>query len=351
VSRILFYAINGIGLGHVARLSVVANAIGRAHPDLELCYHSNSPAADSFFDCSGTIVQQKKASAALQYLLTGQAFERAVAKHAPDLIVCDTHWPEKLNVMSRSVRRALVLRMPDAGYAAKVLAFATATFDAIVVPHSQAAIDEWLVPDPAACPFMDHPAVQVVGPLARVVVREKSPALDRRVLFLLGGGGEYHGAPSVESLVARLHNVATRLRRSGIRSQIVQGPFMKFEVPPGPWDILRTYDVPEYIDERTIVVARPSYNSCQEAIGAGARLVIVGEHDGYHEDAVGRAKWLEASGLAVRAHEDVTAAILGEFERGWDPVAIRARGAVNAGLTTAVDRIVGLVKESSCLAG
>jgi UDP-N-acetylglucosamine--N-acetylmuramyl-(pentapeptide) pyrophosphoryl-undecaprenol N-acetylglucosamine transferase len=347
VSRILFYAINGVGLGHVARLSVVANAIGHAHPDLELCYHSNSPAADSFFDCPGTIVQAVTESASLQYLLTSQAFELAVAKHAPDLIVCDTHWPEMLDSMGRSVRRAIVLRMPDAGYAAKVMAYATSTFDAIVVPHSQAAIDEWLVPDPAACPFMDHPAVQVVGPLARVVVREKSRASDRRVLFLLGGGGEYRGASPVESLVARLHNVATHLRRSGVRSQIVQGPFMKAEVPPGPWDILRTYDVPEFIDERTIVVARPSYNSCAEAIAAGARLIIVGEHDGYHEDAIGRAKWLEASGLAVRAHEDVTAAVLGEFERGWDPVAIRARGAVNAGLPSVVERLVRLVKENA----
>jgi UDP-N-acetylglucosamine--N-acetylmuramyl-(pentapeptide) pyrophosphoryl-undecaprenol N-acetylglucosamine transferase len=347
VSRILFYAINGVGLGHVARLSVIANAIGRAHPDLELCFHSNSPAAGSFFDCPGTIAQAVTESAPLQYLLTSQAFERAVAEHAPDLVVCDTHWPDKLNEMNRSMRRAIVLRMPDAGYAAKVMAFATATFDAIVVPHSQAAIDEWLVPDPASCPFMNHPAVRVVGPLARVAVRASPPVSNRRVLFLLGGGGEYQGAPPVESLVARLHNVATHLRRSGTRSQIVQGPFMKFEVPPGPWDILRTYDVPEYIDERTIVVARPSYNSCAEAVGAGARLVIVGEHNGYHEDAVGRAKWLEASGLAVRAHEDITAAVLGELKRGWDPVAIRARGAVNAGLPVAVERLVRLVKETA----
>lgn len=347
MSRILFYAINGIGLGHVARLSVVANAIGRAHPDLELCFHSNSPAAGSFFDCPGTIAVLETAvsSPAAQYALLGQSFVRAVAEHEPDLIVCDTHWPEKLNEMSRSIRRAIVLRMPDAGYAAKVMASATATFDAIVVPHSQAAIDEWLVPDPSACPFMDHPAVQIVGPLARVATVHAMRSA--RVLFLLGGGGEYAGAPPVESLVARLHDVAAHLRRCGVRSQIVQGPFMKFEVPPGPWDILRTYDVHEYIDERTVVVARPSYNSCAEAIGAGARLVIVGEHNGYHEDAVGRAKWLEASGLAVRAHEDITAAVLGELERGWDPVAIRARGAVNTGLSVAVDRIVGLVKEAA----
>jgi UDP-N-acetylglucosamine--N-acetylmuramyl-(pentapeptide) pyrophosphoryl-undecaprenol N-acetylglucosamine transferase len=345
VSRILFYAINGVGLGHVARLSVVANAIGRAHPDLDLCFHSNSPAAGSFFDCPGTIDLAAASSPASQYALTSQAFERAVAEHAPDLIVCDTHWPEKLNAMRRSMRRAIVLRMPDAGYAAKVMAFATETFDAVVLPHSRAAIDEWLVPDPAACPFMDHPAVQIVGPLARVATVHAMRSA--RVLFLLGGGGEYEGAPPVESLVARLHNVATHLRRCGVRSQIVQGPFMKFEVPPGPWDILRTYDVPEYIDERTVVVARPSYNSCAEAVAAGARLVIVGENNGYHEDAVGRAKWLEASGLAVRAGEDITAAVLGELERGWDPVAIRARGAVNAGLPSAVEWLVRLVKENA----
>jgi hypothetical protein len=225
--------------------------------------------------------------------------------------------------------------------------YATSTFDAIVVPHSQAAIDEWLVPDRSACPFMDHPAVQVVGALARVATRGVPPVQMSRVLFLLGGGGEYKGAPPVESLVARLHNVATHLRRSGVRSQIVQGPFMKAEVPPGPWDILRTYHVPEFIDERTVVVARPSYNSCAETIAAGARLIIVGEHDGYHEDAIGRAKWLEDSGLAVRAPHDITAAVLGELERGWDPAAIRARGAVNVGLPSVVERLVGLVKETT----
>jgi hypothetical protein len=96
-----------------------------------------------------------------------------------------------------------------------------------------------------------------------------------------------------------------------------------------------------------VVVARPSYNSCAETIAAGARLVIVGEHNGHHEDAVGRAKWLEASGLAVRAGEDITAAILRELERGWDPAAIRARGAVNSGLPSVVERLVGLVKDTA----
>ena len=42
---VLFYGINGIGLGHVARLSTLAKAVGRRRPSLKRFYYSNSPAA------------------------------------------------------------------------------------------------------------------------------------------------------------------------------------------------------------------------------------------------------------------------------------------------------------------
>jgi UDP-N-acetylglucosamine--N-acetylmuramyl-(pentapeptide) pyrophosphoryl-undecaprenol N-acetylglucosamine transferase len=347
VSRILFYAINGIGLGHVARLSVVAKAVQRRYPSLDLRFHSNSRAAPDFFGFAGTVHIPLAGSASDRYTEICQSFDHAIAVHQPDVVVCDTHWPENITAKrDRPLRRAIVLRMPDAASARDILPAAAGAFDCVLLPHLQEVFDDWLAADPSAAPLISRSNMYIIGPLARTA----TPPIMRRphVLFLLGGGGSYGpNAPSVPALVDRLFLVARALRQQGIRSQIVKGPFMQFHIPRGPWDIVQTYNVPKYIDERTVVVARPSYNSCWETIAAGARLVIVGEHNGFHEDAIARAKWFESVGLATRADDDIAGVVMAEIDRGWDPDSIRRRGAVNAGLPVAVERLVQLAKEAA----
>src|SRR5580698_2277183 len=80
-----FYAINGIGLGHIARLSVLESGLLRQG---ERCsFFSPCSFAPAFFWSPGTIC-----SAPANTTLMRKEFNDAVRAFAPDTVVCDTYW-------------------------------------------------------------------------------------------------------------------------------------------------------------------------------------------------------------------------------------------------------------------
>ena len=342
---ILFYAINGIGLGHVVRLSCVARMVGIRHPAVRRFFYSNSPQADAYFDCVGIKIRDSLAdplSLRRERIMTGLSQAKAAIR--PNVMVCDTHWPKAFIRESREqgVRTVLVLRGLSSDAMRDALERACSEFDAIIVPHHPDEL-RWQYAGSPVLDQLKHPRVAITGPIARVSQR---PCGRRKVLFTLGGGGEYDGASKANSLkiyLSAFSDAIKRIERQDIFCALAAGPFLRANALRRWWHpIINTSELHEDLGPETVVVARPGYNTCWEAIGAGARLVLCGDHATL-EDTEKRAEYLSRQGAAIRSKtrgKEIAKAV-SECYAVPKPQIQWLRESVNAGLPLAAKIVTG----------
>jgi len=340
--RVLFYAINGNGLGHVVRLSVIARAL-KDHADI--AFYSTSRFADRYWSGQIFTPDDRYELSPDQRNLRG--FRLALAKFSPDVVVCDTHWPEKLirQLHQGGVRTVLVLRTLAIERMEPAIRSATRDFSSVLIPHHPAELESVYSSAPEVLGLMTAAPCVCIGPIARTTTHKNSR---RSVIFTVGGGGEYWNwteANSVERFIREYRSVATVLKEKfGMESVFAAGPLL--DRPDDsllPFKVVRSQNLHEMFGSDTLVVTRGGYNTCWEAIAAGARLIIVGEDTGV-EDIGARGRFLAAEGLARQVGPDASE-ILGAcadlIER---PVPIRdhyLQRSVNGGLSVAHDEILG----------
>jgi hypothetical protein len=217
-------------------------------------------------------------------------------------------------------------------------------FDLIVVPHPADEIVALYGSSRRVMQLLEGSNVFVAGPVARCA--SGNYEVGRDVIFSLGGGGEYHrGAEpnSVASVIRSFYQAAELLMFQGVSCHIARGPLLNGQSVEGKaWKILVTLNLPEVIGGGTILVGRAGYNTCWEVLGAGGRLLLVGDHSDF-EDVAGRMDYLKSRHLALSTPLDaerITSIVISERKRGWDAEDIIERAAVNVGLDACLRRIV-----------
>src|SRR5690349_19869463 len=114
--RILFYAINHVGIGHVARLSVLQRFLTR-HRLADCHFFSESRHAAAFFNCPGVLLDGEHLGPKERWRLLEAGVRRAIDEVRPDVLVCATYWSEAVSsiptLRARGGRAVLVLRMTD----------------------------------------------------------------------------------------------------------------------------------------------------------------------------------------------------------------------------------------------
>ena len=347
--RILFHAINGNGLGHVVRLSVIARALkDRA----DIAFYTTCRFADRYwpgriFTVDDRLDDRFELSPEQRNLL---GFHLALNKFSPDVLVFDTHWPQAIitDLHERGIRTVLVLRNLATGKMEPAIRVATQDFTSVLIPHHPAELESMYSSAPELLERMAMAPCTCIGPIARTTTNGNS---GRSVIFTLGGGGEYWNrteANSVDRFIREYRSVATTLAENlGIESVFAAGPLL--DRPDDsllPCKVVRSHNLHEMFGSDTIVVTRGGYNTCWEAIAAGARLIIVGDEQkvGGVEDVDARAGFLAAEGLArhVGVHaSEILEACTDFIER---PIPIRdhyLRRSINSGLSFACDEILG----------
>jgi hypothetical protein len=195
---------------------------------------------------------------------------------------------------------------------------------------------------------MMSPPFICIGPVARMAAGG-NPA--RRVIFTLGGGGEYWNltqAVTVDSFMREFQSAAGILREKfGIEPIFAAGPLLdSTDDSLAPFSVVRSQDLHEMFGPGTVVVTRGGYNTCWEAIAAGAGLIIVGEHLAHGVEDVGaRGRFLAAEGLARHVRTDATAIVEACMALMARPAATGdhyLRRSVNGGLIIAREAILGL---------
>lgn len=346
--RILFHAINGNGLGHVVRLSVIARSL---QEQADIAFFSTCPFANQYWPGKIFTVHDRLDD---RFELNSEqrnrlGFHLALNKFSPDVVVFDTHWPHSIidQLRENNVRTVLVLRTMLVEEMERALRLAIRDFSSVLIPHHPSEVKQTYGVVPELVGLMTTTPCVCIGPVARTTVDGDDK---KKVIFTLGGGGEYWHwtqSRSVDAFIDEYRSVARALAENfNIEPIFAAGPLLnRTDDKLSPFRVVRSHNLHEMFGPDTIVVTRGGYNTCWEAVAARAGLIIVGDIAHGVEDVATRGRFLEAEGLAKAVRTDASEILHACKDLLERPASFGdhyLRLSINSGLSIARDEILGL---------
>lgn len=307
--RALFYAVNGLGLGHVTRLLSIARALRRQAPDAEVLFVTSSEASQVIAREGFAAVKVPSKSLREQVGLSRTRYLRvvqsvtwaAISGFDPDVLVVDTYpsgsFDELLPVLRWRQKNVFVFREQREEAAAAPLMQATLPlYDLVLVPH--------LRPE-AVGPVPEPHKLRAVGPIllrerdelpSRAQARERlGLSAQARVLYVsFGGGGEPELRRALED------TLATVKATFGETLEVVvgAGPLARTAALAPALKVQHLHDVYPALDVLPAfdaAVCAAGYNSVHEALFAGLPSVFI-PFTRVLDDQHTRAQGVEAAG-------------------------------------------------------
>ncbi len=317
--RAVFLAHNGIGLGHLVRLSQIARAADRAGAAPVFFCQSPSSASSrqpfptafvpSLLDATAEACTELRDDL-VRYLETGDG---------PSILVEDTH-PCKL-VLPPSVVRALIVRPGSWEYLQQLQTDFRHVYQAFFVADSPDS-PTWPYTDEQTAVIESWPSWRLAGPVYRRPSAEEVAQVRQRLgynaearvcVFTMGGGGQHPENSDVAAFLkhAMLIGGAIRSRDPHARLVFVRGPlFPQGEALPSVFEVLdEEPDMHALLAAARLAVLRPGFNTTWECLAAGTVIYpILGTS--YAEPMDIRLGKLRATGLVpddpLKAWEDET---------------------------------------------
>ena len=306
--RFVFYAVNGLGLGHVTRLLGIARALRRLEKDSEILFVTSSEADHVIYQEGFAAVKVPSKTVREEVGLKKQTYLRlaqtviwnAISAFDPDVLVVDTFptgsFEELLPVLRWRQKNAFVFREQRPEQASAELLQATLRlYDRVIVPHDELA---------QAGPLPEPEKAIAVGP---VLIREREelptreaaraalrlPADGTLLYASFGGGGDPEG---LRALTLTAEVVATL---PGVRLVVGAGPLLR-ELPDLPGAIVLTgrYPALDFLPAFDAAVAGAGYNSVSELLFAGVPSVFV-PFERTVDDQARRAQGIAAKGAGL----------------------------------------------------
>ena len=354
--RLLFFAVNKVGLGHAVRLSILQKRLQRA-PNVSCHFFTDSDHVSGLFSCPGFEARIPSGAAmAERGRLIDRGFNRALDRVQPDTVICDTYWPQ--NAMGRlratGVRSMLLMRLMNARIMPGRVRTALEAFDSVLIPHHPVEISWTYKMDPKAVRYLSAQAIGFVGPIARQFQPSPSSghlrhlsAVGSPVIFTVGGGGEWPGAAHANRIPTYLDTffeaAGLLIRRGRPKPVLAVGPL--FDVGgkfAKRFTLLRTTHLYRHFGEGSVVVSRGGYNTCWEAVAASSRLVLCGSHVS-EEDVDARCRFLDHERLGRRVTLSARA-LVDAIERPWSAreqeATRRWASIVNAGTSVVLNEVL-----------
>lgn len=345
--RVACHAINGIGLGHLVRMTCLAEEIRSLIPGAALLIVTNARDPQLVVERSTTPrlgppdrgidyvqlpprLDEPHADPARIREALAPPHEHAALiaifeAFAPHLVIFDTHAPPRVvrALAERGIRSTLVLRelRPEV-VRGLVGSGSLLAFDRIVVPHEPDEFD--------TSPLADLP-VDVVGPVIRSVARA-APRERPLVVAFAGGGGQPIDARRYTRAVADAHWLA-RARIPDLETVLVVGPYGE---PPTHIDgyhglevVTSVQDPSALMSRAHLVISQAGYNAIGELRSVGQAAVVVPAYR-KAEDQRARAHRLAAIGAAVIERADARRLADRIEQLVLDPAALAAMRAAHA---------------------
>lgn len=284
--RLVFYAVNGLGLGHVTRLLAIARAIRRIAHRAEILFITSSEADGVIYRegfaavklPSKTIREQCGISKGSYLKMAQSVTWTTLSSFDPDVLIVDTYpsgsFEELIPVLRWKQKNVFVFReQRQETYLSKLLAAVLPLYDRLIIPHEDLeAVGK--LPEP-------HKA-RAVGP---ILIRDKNEILGRaearRALKLpldgllfygsFGGGGDPETKRALELTAQALREIPDAQLVLGAGPLLRQAP----EVPPGVTVITGRYPMLDVLPAFDAAITAAGYNTVHELLYAGIPSVLV----------------------------------------------------------------------------
>lgn len=306
MKKILFYAANGVGLGHLQRVRLIVEELRFKNIKIILITPAHSPQifgkffhhlvkliplSDKLLDNpSGT----KKAR-----LANNQKFAQALKKFKPDLIVADFYLTSPFTFSAFKyafdqfpVKSAFIWRLSDSQKFDNDFNnknYRLNYFQKIILPHNQKELEN-LLSSSVFKRIKNSNRFEITGPIVKKINRTKIAfcrkkykisSQDFLIIITLGGGGKLKGGQcdAPDKIIKDFLNIYPRL--------VEAIPNLKVVVSTGPY--LRNLDkkssrqlkfikfeknLPELIKLSKMVISTAGYNTCHELIATKTPAIL-----------------------------------------------------------------------------
>jgi UDP-N-acetylglucosamine--N-acetylmuramyl-(pentapeptide) pyrophosphoryl-undecaprenol N-acetylglucosamine transferase len=366
--RILYHAINGVGLGHLMRLSAVAAAVRTRAPHAHqlIATSANYPPHFRRLDVpvmifpdheGGPSLSLDRRARCVSTRFAAKLLNHLVDEYDPQLVVFDTHAPHRVvrKVVDDGRRAALVFRACREEFLLRHLRQGSlAPFDLIVIPHSEEEFQAGLSRSTLTL-LRRLRTVRYVGSIVfpsaadaaaqLEVVRRYGIAANSRLVVVTAGGG---GLGKLnEQLYRSVCTAAVQLRSAYPDLQVIciGGPYAReLLLPESCIYVPEEVSMQALLSRADIAVAIPGYNTVQEILSSGTPAILVPVRR-KTEDLEARVDALQARGrvrrLELYATVEDYARCMDASLRAPRPQPETSNGAVNAAA-----ELLGLASEA-----
>lgn len=291
--RILFYAVNGLGLGHVTRLLSIARALRRLSPTTEILFLTSSEA-------DGVIYREGFAAVKLPsktiretcglkkstYLKMAQSVSwNTIASFDPDVLVVDTYpsgsFEELIPVLRWRQKNVFVFREQRRDtFQSNLLAATLPLYDLLIVPHDEVGqVGE--LPEPhkarAVGPILIRERDELFArPRARAALGLPADLAEDTLLFYgsFGGGGEPEAARALDLTTRAVRSLDTSHRAHLV---VGAGPLMRSlpDQQPGLTILSGRYPMLDVLPAFDGAIAAAGYNTVHELMFAGVASTLI----------------------------------------------------------------------------
>ncbi len=328
--RVLFYAVNGLGLGHVSRLLAIARALRRLRPDAQCLFLTGSE-ADWIIYREGFAsfkVPSRSARATAQldpalHVRTVQSVTWSlITAFDPHVLVVDTFpggtLQELVPLLRWPIKKVFVFREQRPDLAGdSYLQHLLGLYQLIIVPHCPGELQ---VPLPSTVPAVWS------GP---ILARERGEALSReqaelvlglphagdrpRLYINFGGGGDPEVAYLVRTAIAAAALVPAYL------PVLAPGPLARDEMDlPRGVTLVHHYPMVDCLAAFDVALSAAGYNTTHELLHHGLPAVLIPVVKGL-DDQPARVARAMAAGAVLSAEADSPEALATPLRRLLDP--------------------------------
>ncbi len=333
MKRILLYAANGVGLGHLKRVSLVAENFKSEKIEIILATSSKKPNAFGKFynhliklhPISNKIIKSSSENLDKRQK-NKEILLKSFKKFKPDLVIADfllnswefTFHPLRSALDKFKTRAVFVWRFKDFknlddDLDNKEVRNKLRYFDKIVISHDEDEM-KYLLSSKALKKIKDIPNAEICGPIIQDLdkdkikktrSRHKISSEDFLITVTLGAGGvlKEGSCESAKKIVDNFLAIHNRLIKNtpNLKAIIVTGPYFKNTEKkkfPKLKFVKFEKNLPELLSLSNLVISAAGYNTCNEIIQAKTPAILIPLLRGSNEQFE-RAKYLRKKGIAL----------------------------------------------------
>jgi UDP:flavonoid glycosyltransferase YjiC (YdhE family) len=318
--RFIFYAVNGLGLGHVVRLLAIARKLRARARDAEILFVTSSEADSVIYREGFAALKVPSKNVRVEVGLPKDAYVKlvqtvvwnAVSSFDPDVLVVDTfptgNLQELVPLLTWEMRKVFIFREQKEEMARRpLLQNSLKLYDRVIVPHDEAE----------DLPLPEGVVAVRVGP---ILIRDRDEILsrgearlklgfadERTVVYASFGGG---GDPEVDRCLRLVLTLA--LERPDLQVVLAPGPLYRpgsgarrrGEVEAllgrlgGRASVLEHFPAVEVFRAFDLAVSGVGYNTSHELLYTGVPAIFI-PFPRVLDDQGARARWIAAHEAGV----------------------------------------------------